>query len=303
MKNKVVFSKNLQNYANLQADVEARFFDEESNIPDLTLALEITNKDAMLSDEAWNIYVSGALLTLVSLIIVFLLVRMYLQQKNLLQVQKDFIHGMTHEFNTPLSNIKLISDKLSRNTDEKVTKSAAILEEEATKLQVGMNLILTTALIEKNELSLEKQAVDLTSLLQKTIEKNRTFLNEAGIEIDLRVNGERLQTFGDAFHLENVFQNMINNVKKHSEANVLKVETIRQNGHVIVRFADNGRGVDEEDRERIFAKFESKHPNGAKNGYGLGLYYSRMILNLHGGAIRLLANGERGSIFSIELPA
>lgn len=299
-----IYDYNMASVSNpFSSDIETTLFDNEDRIPDVLLSVEVVNKADLFSGQAWNIYVSALVLVFISVLIVFFLIRMYIQQKNLLQVQKDFVHGMTHEFNTPLSNIKLVAQNLMKNKDEKILKSASILEEESAKLQVGMNLILTTALIEKNELSLDKQRVDLKELILKTIEKNKTFLNEAGIEIDLQVNGDDLETNGDAFHLENVFQNMINNVKKHSQAHHLKVETVRENGHVIVRFADDGKGVSEEDRERIFQKFESRHATGGRNGYGLGLYYSKMILDLHGGAIRLLQNTGRGSIFSIEIPA
>jgi two-component system phosphate regulon sensor histidine kinase PhoR len=228
---------------------------------------------------------------------------MQIQQKNLLKVQKDFVHGMTHEFNTPLSNIKLVAQNLKKSSDPKVLKSASILEEEAGKLQVGTNLILTTALIEKNELLLQKENFDVKEILRKTVDRNKDVLYDSGIKLILETNGEDLNAQCDAFHLENVFQNMINNVRKHSEADVLKVATERNNGHLIIRFSDNGKGILEEDRSRIFEKFQSKHNNGAKNGYGLGLYYSRMILEMHGGKISLLDDIKKGSTFSIQIPA
>ena len=150
---------------------------------------------------------------------------------------------------------------------------------------------------------LQKQVTDIKQLLLKTAERNKSVLYDSGIKLDIRLDEDDLQSAVDAFHLENVFQNMINNVRKHSNADLLQVNVERNNGHVVINFADNGKGIEEEDRSRIFEKFESKHHNGGKNGYGLGLYYSRMILEMHGGAIELLSNGNRGSIFSIHLPA
>jgi len=300
----LIFSKNMASLDNMEdPDVTASIFQIDERIPELLLTMEVVNKRDMFSGQAWNIYLSAALLAFISIGLIFLLIRMQLQQKNLLKIQKDFVHGMTHEFNTPLSNIKLVAQNLLKSKDLKVLKSASILEEEAGKLQVGTNLILTTALIEKNELLLQKEDIDIGQLLERTVEKNKSILYDSGIDLDLKIKGIALHTSGDAFHLENVFQNMINNVRKHSEADLLKVETERNNGHVIIKFTDNGKGISVEDRSRIFKKFQSRQNNGLKNGYGLGLYYSRMILELHGGKIELSDNENRGSVFSIQLPA
>jgi two-component system phosphate regulon sensor histidine kinase PhoR len=300
--NEGIFSRNFAAYKETDADLKLGIFDNDIKLPDLTLYLEIVNKKDMFAGQAWNIYLSASLLALISLFLIYYMIKMQLEQKKLLRIQKDFVHGMTHEFNTPISNIKLVAQSLIKSKDASVKKSAEILNEEGNKLLAGINLVLTTALIEKNELLLQKEYVDIRSLLESTVEKNRELLKDCGIVVDFDCTDQAMSTKGDAFHLENVFQNMITNVRKHSGADTLNVKTVRSNGDLIIMFSDNGKGISSEDRKKIFEKFESRSSNGNKNGYGLGLYYSRMILEMHGGKIELSDEVANGSSFSIQLP-
>ena len=298
-----VFAKSYHLLENDKADIVASIYDNDPKLPDLKLLLEIHNKRDMFASQAWTIYLSAGILALISLSLILYMFRMQVEQKKLLRIQKDFVHGMTHEFNTPISNIKLVAQNLIKSPDAKIKKSAEILNEEGNKLLAGINLVLTTALIEKNELLLQKEKVNLKMLLKNTVERNKALLEDSGITVNMEIPDLDLVTSADAFHLENVFQNLISNVRKHSGANVLRVVTQRQNGDFVISFEDNGKGISPDDRKRIFEKFESRAANGHKNGYGLGLYYSRMILEMHGGGIELADNVTAGSHFSIKIPA
>lgn len=300
---KVIFANNHSELTtDMQPDVQSSIFKNDANIPELLLSMEVTNKRDMFAEQAWNIYLSAAILAVISIVLIFYLIRIQIQQRNLLKIQKDFVHGITHEFNTPISTIKLVSQSLLKSDDEKLKKSGSILQEEGNKLQAGINLVLTTALIEKNELLLQKEEIDLKELITKTAERNKSLLSKSGIDIDLKLDPQELFTKGDVFHLENVFQNMITNVNKHSGANHLSIESERSNGHMTIRFSDNGKGIEREDRKKIFEKFERRKSRTSKTGYGLGLYYSRMILEMHGGKIELADMNQKGSVFSIQLP-
>ena len=285
----------------LQADIKANMFDKDALIPDLILSLEVVNKNDLFADQAWNIYASAGALALISIFLIFYLVKLQLQQKKLLRIQKDFVHGMTHEFNTPIANMNLVAKSLLKSDDEKTRKAGQIVDEEGKKLQNGINLVLTTALIEKDELMLQKDQLEARQIIEKLAERNSYLLKEHGISLHLNIREDVLELHGDAFHLENVFQNMINNVVKHSNADTLNIEAQRNNGHIVIKFVDNGKGIAQEDRDLIFEKFERRSAQ-SKNGYGLGLYYSKMILDLHGGRIYLDESGIQGSSFSIQLP-
>ncbi|UTW62985.1 HAMP domain-containing histidine kinase [bacterium SCSIO 12741] len=298
----VVFSKG--NIASPLADwdVTGRMYSEDQLVPELALFVQVTNKTDLFAKQIWNVYLSGALLVLISMTILFYLIRLQVQQKRLLRIQKDFVHGITHEFNTPISNINLVAQKLLKTDDEKVKKAGSILQHEGRKLQAGINLVLTTALIEKDELLLDFRDVDLGNLLQELAERNRDTLLESGINLTLSLSQESILTRGDAFHLENVFQSLINNAIKHSGANQLEIDVEKDSEGLSIRIYDNGKGIADDDRNKIFEKFASHGNKGSKNGYGLGLYYSRMIVNMHGGSIELETQVRKGSAFSIELP-
>ena len=283
--------------------VSAGFFEGDPDTSPLLLSVQMLNMDTIFHRDRSVVYVTSALLAMVSVTLLMILMRFYHQQKKLLQRQKDFVHGMTHEFNTPIANIKLSAQKLVKSGDEDVRKVAGILNSESRKLQAGINLVMTAALIERDELLLQKEELNIRKLLESTIERNRPQLSESGIDLEVKIAEGNYSLSGDAFHLENVIQNILSNAKKHSGASLLEIKGERVNGHIDLSFSDNGRGIPEEYKKRIFDKFESRGDGGHKNGYGLGLYYSKMIIELHGGAIALAKGKKAGSAFTIQLPA
>ena len=299
--NELVYMVGTNQRSNLSApDVYTILYENDTKIPDLLLSLKFTNKEELFQGAAWNIYWSAGLLTLSALLLIAYLFRLQWQLKKLLIIQKDFVHGMTHEFNTPLSSIKIIAQKLKRSTDEKTQRSGQVLEDESHKLQTGINLVLTTALIEKGEISLQREKVEFVESMNQILAKNEQSLRNAGIQYSIEHSSEAMVLNVDAFHLQNVIQNLINNVRIHSEASELRVELISKPEGIEMNFIDNGIGIDASKRKDIFKKFGRSGDGDVKSGYGLGLYYCMMIIQLHGGRISL-EESEKGSHFRIYL--
>ncbi len=285
-----------------EPDLSFTLYEEDDKVPDLLISVAIPNRSTLFSDSIKSLYLNSGILVSIALILIIYMGWMHLYQKRLMSTQEDFVHSMTHEFNTPLSSIKLVAQKLLSSTDQSLHNSGRILHEEGKKLQTGINLVLTTTLIEKKEILLQKEDVDLNALLAKMVNKQQGLFEQEGIDVDLKLSEKLPICQGDIFHMENVFQNLFNNVLKHSGASNLQIDTHYSDGKIIVQFKDDGKGIEPAQAKSVFEKFGGRTNRGSRKGFGLGLYYSKTIIEMHHGTMQLIASGSRGAHFEIRLP-
>ena len=139
------------------ANLDFVLYTHDEKVDNLVLSVFIPNLEKLFSNQSWNVYLSSGILIFIALLLIGYLVWMQIQQRKMIIAQQNFVHSMTHEFNTPLTSIKLIAQKLLNSPEEPFFKSGKILKEEGNRLQTGINLVLTTALIEKDELLLQKE--------------------------------------------------------------------------------------------------------------------------------------------------
>jgi len=152
----------------------------------------------------------------------------------------------------------------------------------------------------------EFERVDVASLLNDAVEITRTrWQNEArirGLEYDVKLDTASGQyTYGSASELREVFVNLIvNAVDAMPRGGKLLVTCRQKNGRLQLHFADNGMGMPEDVRQKIFEPFFST--KGA-HGTGLGLSVSYSIIERHSGSIRVVSEPGNGTNFTIDLPA
>jgi two-component system phosphate regulon sensor histidine kinase PhoR len=229
-----------------------------------------------------------------------------LQQKRLSEMQKDFINNMTHEFRTPISTISLSADVISSpgivDDPERLFRYGGFIKQENQRLNLLVGKVLQIANIEKGGLRLKKESINLNELLRTVAESFSSRIKPGG-RVDCSLSPDAGMVNADIVHLTNIFHNLFDNALKYGpEAIVVKIETRREARKVILTFADNGPGIDPKYRKRVFHKF-FRVPSGNLHdvkGFGIGLYYVKIICRAHGWKIRL--DGGPGARFVIEMP-
>ena len=108
-------------------------------------------------------------------------------------------------------------------------------------------------------------------------------------------------------HFTNLVNNLIDNAVKYSKDNVpilLKISTSNSGNHILIKFEDNGIGMNKETQKRIFEKFYRAHTGNLHNvkGFGLGLNYVKSVADSHNGTVRVDSTLGKGSIFTLEFP-
>ncbi len=212
--------------------------------------------------------------------------------------------GVAHDFNNSLAAILGRAQLLRRQIDEPaLVRNLDIIQTAAEDAAATVRRIQTFA--RKSPVK-EFELVDVGSLLNDAIEITRTrWQNEArirGLEYDVKlIAGRGQMTYGSASELREVFVNLIvNAVDAMPRGGKLSISCRRKDSRLQLQFSDNGMGMPDDVRQKIFEPFFST--KGA-HGTGLGLSVSYSILERHAGSISVISEPGNGTRFTIDLPA
>lgn len=268
------------------------------------LEIFFTNETVtILRDSLISILLS--LLLSVSIIgsILYLLKTIY-KQKQLAEVKNDLISNITHEFKTPIATISAALEALNvfKALDDKTKskKYISIASSQVIKLNEMVEKILETATLNHDELQLEKQEVEIIELIENIIEKFK-IINPT-IHFDFKKNTENCVILIDKFHFENAIGNIVDNAIKYG-GNTVHIDLQKSRNRVKVQIKDNGNGIHKDLKNKVFDQFYRIPTGNTHNvkGFGIGLYYTRKIIEKHGGTVQITYSKNNDMMFNIEL--
>jgi two-component system phosphate regulon sensor histidine kinase PhoR len=236
-----------------------------------------------------------------------LLYRNLLRQQRLGDIKNEFISNITHELKTPIATVSVAIEALrnfSAGMDADKTKEYLdISANELQRLSLLVDKVLKLTMFEKQEVELKYEPLDMTALVAEVTASMKLQAEKHQAVIDVTSEGN---TFfeGDRLHLVSVIFNLVDNALKYS--NSVPEIRIHINGttdKMILTVADNGIGVPDEYKDKIFEKFFRVPTGNLHNakGYGLGLSYVAHVVHKHKGEISVDCEGG-GSKFIIALP-
>lgn len=252
-----------------------------------------------------HLFVLNLVLLLVLLALFRHLLRSFSKHKQLSKVKNDFFNNMTHEFKTPISSIRLASRVLrAEQNPEKRSTYNDLIEKESKSLELQIDKLLELSLLEHNEIQLKKEPLDLCELFQEIPQKLKLLLEDKSGTLHLNCEVQQSPFSGDSYHLLNSFCNLVENSLKHSPPGThiwVQVQPLEKGIRISVK--DNGPGIQEADRPKIFSRFYRGKPNGLAKGagFGIGLSYVRSIIEGHDGKITLNSAYTEGTEFIIQL--
>jgi len=269
----------------------------------------IENQHSRIWDDTFSPWWYMAMIIIFVLIFFGFAISVIVRQKRLSEVKNDFINNMTHELKTPISTIGLSSEMLLRgdftNEPEKVQKYAGVIFKENKRLQNQVERVLNVAKMEKDKITLKKESLDVHELIEEA--KDNFEFNQLthGGKIELNLNSTKNCIHADPVHIGNVVYNLLDNAVKYctGEPDIV-VNTFNDNKGITIEFIDNGIGMKREDIKMIFDKFYRVPTGNVHNvkGFGLGLYYVKLIIDEHNGSIDVKSSLGKGTSFKIWLP-
>lgn len=244
-------------------------------------------------------------------LIIILLVYVYsiytiIQQKKFSELQRDFINNMTHEFKTPLSSILLASEALKKQDqikeNPKLQTYTSIITDQSHKLNSHIEKILNIAKNDASGLSLKPQRIILLPFIQEIADtvkqKNENLSIEINIDNDTSV-------IADEFHFSNIIYNILDNSIKYCETTpMIAISSFKDSKGLYLKFKDNGIGIPAKNIPHIFDKFYRVNTSKSDevNGFGLGLFYVKKIVQQHNWKISVENNNDQGITVTLFLP-
>ena len=232
------------------------------------------------------------------------------ERKRIQLMQKEFISTVSHELRTPLTSISgslsLILGGVTGELSDKTRSLITIANNNSKRLVHLINDILDIEKISEGKMQFDFAVTDLTPLVKQSLEENKGYaeklnvrfklINEPQEEILVRVDKQRLQQG---------ISNLLSNAAKYSpteEQIDIKIEQIGENIRISVH--DNGKGIPEEFRSKIFNRFAQADSSDTrqKGGTGLGLNITQAIVLKHKGSIGFSCDKGKGTTFYIDLP-
>ena len=231
------------------------------------------------------------------------------QRKDVERIKNEFISTVSHELRTPLTSIKgalgLISSGAMGNISPVIQGLIDIATNNSTRLIQLINDILDLEKIEAGKMIFNYEIVELSPVLEKAVEMNKSFADEFNITCEIENSLPDVMVNVDKNRLIQVITNLLSNAAKFSySGSIVKITTEIVGNYVRVTVKDNGVGIPAKFQELIFQKFVQADSSDTrqKGGTGLGLSICKIIIEKLGGSIAFNSIEKEGSSFFFDLP-
>lgn len=229
------------------------------------------------------------------------------KQRSLAAIKDDFIDNVTHELLTPISTLHVSLESLDRynalDDKQKAKEYLRVSKMELNRITGLVQNVLQVSMHDPGILKLTMTDIELRDTLSDLIDYYR-IKSDRPITFELDAF-DKTWLHADAYHLNNVLYNVIDNAIKYSKQDPVKINfRASTNGDaVLLDVHDNGIGIPIDDQIKIFDKFHRVSQNDLHEvkGMGIGLYYSKTVMHKMGGDLTLKTSSENGSTFSLMI--
>jgi two-component system sensor histidine kinase SenX3 len=223
------------------------------------------------------------------------------------EVRRDFVANVSHELKTPVGALALLAETVEDAADdpEAVRRFAGRMRYEAARLTSLVKDLITLSRIQAAEPVPDPAPVQLDAVVAEALDRCRMKAGARGIEL-VAATDRGLVVSGDEDLLVTALRNLLENAVDYSPEHTRVLVSTRRSGADTVEMsvADQGIGIPERDRERIFERFYRVDParSRATGGTGLGLAIVKHVTAAHGGNVTVWSKVGAGSTFTLRLP-
>lgn len=230
------------------------------------------------------------------------------RQIRLSQMKDDFVSNMSHELKTPIATVKVALEAV-RHFDEAGQKqfTAEYMEMaslELERLELLVNRSLHTSLLESGKLVIQLEYCDLKEVTEEVLNAYQVKFLAADAGVSFETEGDHFRAMADKLHFQGVLINLLDNSLKYGKDKIqIKVLLRELQGRLHLSVTDNGPGIPEELRHKVFHKFfRGPVADGRQvKGYGLGLSYIAQVMEQHQGHVAVVNMPEGGCRFTVSL--
>ncbi len=263
-----------------------------------------------------NTFASGRTVLISGLFFVFALMsaaayglyRVTTRQVALAQQQADFVSAVSHEFRTPLTSMRhlteiLAADKVS--SEERKKQYYGLLAQESQRLHRMVESLLSFGRMQAGVSARRLESADARQLLRDAVEEFRRDPHSQGREVACEADENLPPIRADREALSRAVSNLLDNAGKYSEPDTpIRVSAKRDGGSIHISVEDQGPAIPLEEQKKLFDRFvrgDEARRSGAR-GIGVGPALVKSVVEAHGGTVRLTAEPGRGNTFTLMIP-
>ncbi|HXO85959.1 MAG TPA: ATP-binding protein, partial [Gemmatimonadales bacterium] len=220
----------------------------------------------------------------------------------------EFLAMLAHELRNPLSALRTACEalRLKKPEDADIQALQGVFQRQVQQLTRLTGDLLDISRITRDKLSLQRQRVAVSQVIDNAVETVRPLFARRNQEIEFDVPSRGLFVDGDPARLSQVLANLLDNAARYSpEGARIELAVSVSGPHVLIKVSDPGSGIERELLSKIFELFVqgAKAPHGGEGGLGVGLPLARRLSEMHGGSVTAYSAGPgRGSEFTLQLP-
>ena len=223
----------------------------------------------------------------------------------------EFLSIASHELKTPLTSLKLQSQMFRRAIErkeedpystERVDRLVEQTDRQVRRLGRLVDDMLDISRIRTGRLSINPEPVEVASMVAEVLDRMKDQFKEAAYQMPKLVVKGSCSIDCDRLRVEQVISNLLSNAIKYGRGRLISVSVECTREAVLIKIQDQGIGIQAENLEKIFSRFQRAVPASEVSGLGLGLYIARQIVEAHHGRLTVQSSIDEGSEFTVELP-
>ncbi len=281
----------------------------DSSVSPVTLRLIVEDPHSKILSSMRGMIIISLLTTLLLIFTFIYLLRTLFRAKTLEHIRRDLTHNITHELRTPIAAARAAVDTL-RSTPE-IAQSEALREEylamtrsELDRLGIMVDSILRSSLDDDEPTKLRPESIQLQAIVDDVLSSLRLKYSSREIDFSSDITDDT-SVWVDRASLQVILQNIVDNSIKYSEGVAkIKIVASSKDDKTLFSVEDEGVGIDHREQKRVFDKFYrvTSAYRQTSQGYGIGLYHVRTLVERNGGSIELWSAPRQGTKITVTLP-
>jgi signal transduction histidine kinase len=220
------------------------------------------------------------------------------------RVRRELVANVSHELRTPISALQAVLENLVDGVEPADPEVLRTMLRQVERLGTLVSQLLDLSRLESGAVPLQRRPFALLPLLEDAAGETR--LHSTGVDVAVTVEPPGATADGDPQRVHQVVANLLDNAVRHSPpGGTVELRASRDKAGVRIEVSDEGPGIDEEERSKVFERFYRADSARSTNdgGAGLGLAIAQWIVDLHGGDIRVEGRQPHGCRMVVVLPA
>lgn len=216
--------------------------------------------------------------------------------------KSNFFANISHEIRTPITLIKGYTEELD-TTNQKQKDIKNSIDKQISNITEMVNSVLDLAKMQTAAFKISTEDTNIADLLKELFVNFKPLFEHKNLELKFENLAENAHAKIDKTYIKRVFNNLLVNALKYTEIGSVTVKTLNKDDVLIISVEDTGIGIQPQDLNNVFNRFYQVNNNLNKaGGSGIGLAFSKEIVELHGGEVKVKSTPNKGSVFEIYLP-